>query len=220
MQTADLLNWFEEIEERFHRFANASTGNLNPAEAHGWATNAQSALEAVFPAAHVCVRNWKKIQDSINWTYLNSLDLLQLFAIFHVAHNQLKEGRLCSLTDAVRVQTEGELLDQAGSLLHANHLVAATVIAAGALETHLRHLAAKCAVSIAGESSISKYNQAIAQARNPGVTVTITPSDTSQITAWAQMRNEAAHDPANFKGTNAQIDLMVRGIRDFIARTE
>jgi hypothetical protein len=37
--------------------------------------------------------------------------------------------------------------------------------------------------------------------------------------AWCGLRNEAAHDPGNFKRTKEEVKLMIEGIRQFIART-
>jgi hypothetical protein len=63
--------------------------------------------------------------------------------IFASAHEQLREGRLDSFIDTVRAQAEDDLLEQAEALRDDGLLVAATVLAGGALEVHLRQLCAK-----------------------------------------------------------------------------
>jgi len=219
MQTIDYLKWFQDLEREFHSLKRLPKTLF---EGHGgqkWVTEAHSALEAVFPPAHACRRDWGNYEQKLNFAYGNANSLPQLFGVFQAAHRLLQEGRIRTLNDAVRAETEVELLDQADMLRNTDRLAAATVIAGGALETHLRNLLVKYSLPIPGAGSINAYNLAIAQARNNGTTTNITPADTSQITAWGQMRNGAAHDPGNYKGTKEQVDLMVRGIRDFIART-
>jgi hypothetical protein len=112
-----------------------------------------------------------------------------------------------------------ELLDQANDLLGANQLAAATVTAGGALETHLRHLVAAYGLTINDPASIGAYNSEIARAHNDGIVSNVTAADIAQVTKWAQMRNDAAHDPGNYNRTKEHVDLMICGIRDFISRT-
>jgi len=40
----------------------------------------------------------------------------------------------------------------------------------------------------------------------------------SQITGWAQLRNDAAHRPDLFRPMTDQVKLMIDGVRSFIAR--
>ncbi len=80
----------------------------------------------------------------------------------------LREGRVGTIVDTIRTETEDGLLDQALVLANANHLAAAAVISGGAPESHLNHLVTKNNLTITGEGSISKHDGAIAQARNNG----------------------------------------------------
>lgn len=127
--------------------------------------------------------------------------------------------RNISLVEGIKADTVGECLDVAETLLGAKHVVAATVVAGGALEVHLRHLCSRFGVSWSGSGSIEKYNQALAQARNNG-TPTILNTDTKSVTARGERRNDAAHGPVNFTGTAEEIRLMIEGIRQFVARTQ
>ena len=111
-----------------------------------------------------------------------------MLGVFQAATKQLREGRLSSLIDGIRAETEDELLDQALVLINANHLAAATVIAGGALETHLRHLVSKNSLTITGDGAISKYDGAIAQVRNNGPVEVYSATDSKQVGAWAGMR--------------------------------
>ncbi len=74
------------------------------------------------------------------------------------------------------------------------YLAAATVIAGGALEAHLRHYVAKHGVQVVGDGSISKYNGAVGQCRNAGKSL-YDVNEGKLVEAWGGYRNEAAHEP-------------------------
>lgn len=53
--------------------------------------------------------------------------------------------------------------------------------------------------------------------RNQGVPV-YSANDGKLVEGWGGIRNEAAHTPASFTRGKNQVELMLDGIRDFIAR--
>lgn len=136
------------------------------------------------------------------------------------AVGQIKAGHLGSYADAVRAETVSELLDQADTLCSAADVIAATVIAGGALETHLLHLCTRHNIPFAGNGSISIYEGAIASARNAGTITLYDKSDSKQVTAWGGMRNDAAHEPLKFTRSKDDVSLMIGGIRQFVSRTK
>jgi hypothetical protein len=129
----------------------------------------------------------------------------------------VRAGRLTTLIDGIRAETVSEVLDQADALLP-KYTVAATVLAGGALETHLLHLCTRNHVMWPGEGSISNYDQAIGQARNAGAGEVYGVTDSKLIGAWARMRNDAAHDPTSFVRTPDEIRFLIQQVRSFITR--
>ena len=192
-------------------------------ESAKWFADAQSALESVFPAEHAVLKHWnatiepRKGGKSGDWLASNILQTAQ--SIFRSALDQLKRGRLKTLVQSVQAETVAELLDQASDLATQDSCVAATVIAGGALETHLRHQCAQNSIEWTAPGSISRYDTAIAQHRNQGGTAIYSATDTKQVGAWGGMRNDAAHDPTKFSRTAGEVRLMIDGVRQFIART-
>ena len=122
------------------------------------------------------------------------------------ARDQVKAGRLGSLADAVRAETVSELLDQANAPCSAGDVIAATVIAGGALETHLLHLCTRHGIPFAGNGSISVYEGAIASARNAGTITLYDKSDSKHVTAWGGMRNDAAR--ANVRSGSTSLNVI------------
>ncbi len=183
--------------------------------ARAWYTETSVDIEAVFPSSHRVHREWA-------FSTLRSLEpsesaFRSKVGVIDAALSLLRAGRMGSLVDTIRADTEGELLDQADALLK-GYPIAATVIAGGALETHLRYLVTKNALSISGAGSIDKYEGAIAQARNAGNEI-YSATLSKQVKAWGGLRNDAAHRPGEFKATEEDVRRMIDGVRDFIDRT-
>jgi hypothetical protein len=222
----DVLPWFEELEKIAKALPVGVFGMADETKAHemrafqAWMTEAETAIEAVMPPGHAIRTKWAKAEKSLSpfndGAYVVGDAVL---GVFDAAVNVIRSDRLSSLLDFMRVETENDLLDQAQSLLNANHRAAAAVIAGGALEIHLRNLCGKFGLTVAGDGSISKYDRAIAQARNLGTATVYSATDSKQAGGWGGMRNDAAHDPAAFGSTKDDLKRMIDGIRDFIPRT-
>jgi hypothetical protein len=137
--------------------------------------------------------------------------------VFRSAYDQLKNDRLGSIADGIFAESVSELLDQAQALNDKNYVVAAAVIAGGALESHLLHLCRKNQLTWSGDGSIEKYNGAIGQARNDGTEI-YSVTYGKLVTAWGGFRNEAAHAPGSFARSPQEVGSMILGIREFVAR--
>lgn len=180
-----------------------------------WLARAGSALEAVLPPGHAVLRTWSKAVSST--TAIDNVD--RAVSLVRAAQRLANDGRLRTLVDGVRADTVGEVLEQATELARAGHQAAATVLAGGALETHLRHLCDRAGLlsSMTGHGSISKYADLMGQSRKRGDDI-ISKSDQTQVIGWGQARNDAAHDPTNFAWGRETTQLMLDGIRQFLAR--
>src|SRR5437588_5604860 len=85
-------------------------------DAVAWLTEAHSALESVFPPGHVVNRSWQTIIGSTakNPDALSTRPVVDAArGVFRSAHDQLKGGRLGSITDGILAESVSELLDQA-----------------------------------------------------------------------------------------------------------
>src|SRR5262249_26104420 len=122
--------------------------------------------------------------------------------------------------DGIRAETIAQCLDQADALARGGYVASAMVLTGGALETHLYNLCERFSLSWAGEGSISKYNQALGRARNQGTQNLVTASESNLIDSWGKDRNDAAHDPINFKKPKSAVQHAIEGIRQFLARTQ
>jgi hypothetical protein len=239
VKEADVLKWFEDLLQRSRDVPegvriDGHSVHLVPQPAMAWLAEAHTALQSVFPPGHALHASWAAIFERAK-TYaiegalpaMGEIVLSQPYAKVHFSQavgvidagaSIVRAGHLRTLSDGVRAETVSELLDQADALLTANHIVAAAVLAGGALETHLCHLCQRNKLTWVGDGSIAKYDQAVAQARNAGTVEVYAATDTKLVGGWGGLRNDAAHDPTTFTRTVGEVRLMIEGIRQFIAR--
>jgi hypothetical protein len=135
--------------------------------------------------------------------------------IFQAAYRLLKEGHTRKFVDGVRAETIVQCLDQAAALVGNGYVIAAMVLAGGALETHLHNLCSRFSLSWSGDGSISKYNQSLVKARNQGVQSLVTAGDSNLIEAWGEDRNTAAHEPTKFTKTSQEVRLSIEEFASF-----
>ena len=225
MRREEALPWFEELGKKAQALPTEEfsygTYNAHKMQAfQAWMAEAETAIDAVFPQTHAVRTKWAKAEKSLSPFNDGSYVVGDaVIGVFQAALQLLQDGHLDSLLEVVRAETEGELLDQAESRGNADYRAAATVIAGGALEVHLRSLCNKFGLSIPGEGSISKYDGVIAQARKLGTATAYSVTDSKQVGHWGGMRNEAAHKPGAFTGSKDEVRRMIEGVREFISRT-
>lgn len=227
MTEAEAIAWFEGLATKARAVPQfpASAGwpsYMDGTKASAWLAEARAALHSVFPAGHALLKSWEDVFERAkagstkaphaHWNFQQSL------GVFDGAVTLLKGGRLRSLMDGVRAETVSEVLDQAEALNGAAHVTAAAVLAGGALETHLLHLCSRNGLTWTGDGSISKYDQAIGQARNAGTVEVYPATESKLVISWGGIRNDAAHDPTNFKRSKDDVGRMIEGVREFIVR--
>jgi hypothetical protein len=222
----DIKPWFDKLAEKSKALPIEEFGMVGETKAHqmvalqAWMTEVEAAIEAVFPPTHSIRARWAKAEASLK-PFNDGAYVVGDVAIgvFQGVRDLIDGDRLGSLVDMLRLETENDLLDQAKTLLDANHKAAGAVIAGGALETHLRNLCRKYGIAVTGDGSLSKFDGAISQARNTGTATAYSATDSKHVVSWGGIRNDAAHDPGTFKASKEDVRRMIEGIRDFISRT-
>jgi hypothetical protein len=127
----------------------------------------------------------------------------------------VRRGYLDSFESVVRSETFSDLLAMAGYLLGQGYKDAAAIIAGGVLEEQLRKLAPRHGVAAKDGQDWRRSQQLNQDLCAAGAYLS---NDQKSITAWLDIRNDAAHGKyANY--SESQVDLMLRGVRDFVSRT-
>jgi hypothetical protein len=228
--TEEARKWIDDVRSRVPPRTNRA-GFDGPTEAMAtWVAEAMTAIEATLPRGHSVVRQAQSAIDAVEAIRIGKRDgtgvhrysgaLDSFVGAFETLARLVLDGRLGTLVDAARAETEVEVLEQARTLASGGYLAAGAVLAGGALETHLRRLCERNQLTWKGDGSIAAYDAAIAQARNAGTAVVYAKADGGQVVAWGQVRNEAAHAPGSFARTEAEVRAMLDGVTGFIARVQ
>ncbi len=119
--------------------------------------------------------------------------------------------RLQSFQELIHADLLSDFLEMAEHFLEAGYKDPAAVMAGGVLEEHLRKLCVKHSVALTAKPKLDTMNADLARVNAYG------KNDQKQVTAWAGIRNDAAHgNYGSYEKT--KVELMVQGIRDFISR--
>jgi hypothetical protein len=225
MAVESMKEWFGELSEQVRSLrladGNPDAFHYEYDQANEWIGLAETAITSVLPTGHPLLRQWHEILKDPDETWggtSTTESISRLTGVFNAAYRLIRENRLGTIVDGIRAETVSDVLDQAEELVSAKHSVAGTVLAGGALETHLRYLCAKNNLTWPGTGSISTYNDAIASERKKNREI-YSKTDGKSVTSWGGMRNDAAHNPTDFDRSRDSVLLMIEGIRQFISRT-
>lgn len=233
MKIEDAKVWFDELAETgIRRVRREGVTQLSgepildydESAAARWVTEAEAALTSVLPNGHSLRARWaavmKKANDG-NPHFLSDESTVDAArATFETARALLKSGRLSSLIEGIRAESVMELLDQAEALADQGYAAAAAVTAGGALEAHLRHLCDRNGCLPSGHGAIGKYRAELDKQRVAGKEI-VSLTDLKLVDGWGGMRNDAAHDPASFSKTPAEVTAtMTVPVRQFVGRSQ
>lgn len=140
--------------------------------------------------------------------------------ILRAARDELAGGWLRTTRGLLSAEIFGDFLEMADHLLSEHYKDAAAVVCGSALEEHLRQLAAVASVPVnvhKGADTFAKkadsLNADLAKAD------AYSKLDQKSITVWLDVRNKAAHGKYS-EYEEAQVGLMIEGVRQFIARVQ
>jgi hypothetical protein len=168
-----------------------------------------AAINRVAPSngSHVQLMNRILADRTISEEYVEE----QLIGILHALRSDYCAGRMQTFQELIRADMFSDFLEMAEYFLDGGYKDAAAVTAGGVIEQHLRKLCGKCRVALSGRPKLDAMNADLAKQGAYG------KNDQKQVTAWADIRNDAAHgDYAKYAAQ--QVKFMIAGIRDFISR--
>jgi hypothetical protein len=206
---AELLTQADEIESKKKR----STGDMaswgyevDTGELLGWKVKCRQLLTVACGKESPHISAF--LENENPGVFISSHEvLLRLKAIVAAAKDDYEGGYLNTIRNLIQADVFDTELEQADELMAAGYHVAAAVIAGVVLETTLRQM---CKDSDIEPSKLDKMNSDLAKAGAFNRLVQ------KQITAWAAIRNSAAHGNADqFKGDD--VAAMIRDVKRFVA---
>ena len=144
--------------------------------------------------------------------------LEMLIGIVEALLVDLEDGFIISHATLIRGELFDDFLEMAEHLVDSGYKDPAAVIAGSALEAHLKQLCQNRDIAIERERN-SRVQPVNANKLNADLVKSSAYSkiDEKNITAWLGLRNDAAHGRHD-EYDSSQVVLMIRSIRDFIAR--
>lgn len=140
--------------------------------------------------------------------YETSCDVLErLRAIVLAAKEDYEGGYLSSIRNLIHSEVFDTELEQADELLSGGYYTAAAVVAGVVLETTLRQM---CEDQHIAAGKLDKMNADLAKAGAFNRLVQ------KRITAWADIRNSAAHGKID-QYTDEDVSSMIRDVRRFVS---
>jgi hypothetical protein len=190
---------------------------------HGW-------LDSLKTANEVLARARAEIErlSLSNAAYLRQLDaslevcsppwgkeaLQCAEAVLCAVQRDIRDGRFGRLIEIVHADVFSDYLEMATYLHKEGFKDAAAVVTGSTLEAHLRNLCRRHSVLIERNAKPKKADQLNADLTGAKA---YSLGDQKAVTAWLDLRNNAAHGKYE-EYTKQQVELMVSGVRDFIAR--
>jgi hypothetical protein len=212
------LNQIYDALVEYHQFeasyavhnADGQTTNLHAPESRMFemATRLRTTLERLAPPN---AGYGRELSDSKGPAGLGQ-QIRSMAGVLQALRDDYDWDRLRSFREMVQSDVFSDFLEMAEYLMKDEGLKdPAAVIAGGVLEQHLRALCGKHDISLPARPKLETMNAELAKVGAYG------RNDQKQVTAWADIRNDAAHGDYQ-KYTREQVALMVQGIRDFMAR--
>jgi hypothetical protein len=128
--------------------------------------------------------------------------------------HDIQNGYLRSVEEVIHGELFGDFLEMSDHLVSNGYKDAAAVIAGSTLESHLRQLCKKAAITTEHNGKPKKADALNSELAAAGV---YSKLDQKNVTAWLGLRNDAAHGNYAAYDKN-QVALLVSSIRDFVTR--
>ena len=161
----------------------------------------------------------KEVDSASGESWATSYKAEIVIGILLGLRDELTIGALDSAPELVRGELFEDFLEMAEYLANEGYKDAAAVIAGSSLEAHLRRLAQKHGIEIAIIEAGTKTRYKKAEILNQDLykAKTYSPFDQKQITAWLDLRNNAAHGNYSNYASN-QVMQLIEWTKDFISK--
>jgi len=182
---------------------------MDYAECLKWRVSALSLLHRVLGDDNTTYLTFSKTCDAKHGH--EQFRFKNLYSIFRSAREEYDGGHLFDVRNLIHADVFADELEQAKHFLDKGHKVPAAVIAGTVLESTMREICNQTP-DLEPSDNINKMNDDLANG------TAINGMQKKQITAWAAIRNDAAHGrPDELEPRD--VDRMIDGIRDFVAST-
>jgi len=189
---------------RASSFRQSTVYKVSSSDVFGWTASAESLLLGVLGEVSPHLRALRVARESFNG-YESEFDSLR--AVLASAREDYLGGYLFTFTALIKAEVLGDALFQADALLSSNFKDPACVLVGVALEVAVKELARQAALP---EAKLDRMNADLCKAGRYNLV------KQKQITAWAELRNKAAHGQWT-EYTADDVRDMFLGVQRFVA---
>jgi hypothetical protein len=199
---------FSELDEKANKgitYRGSDGEAVNYEKFHEWATNVLNLLQRSFGEDNPHYRNFSEHYKAFNgWAY--NFEICR--GVFRAAKEDYDGGYLFNFRSLIKAEVlSDDVLDQAKELLANGYKDPSCVLVGVALEVTLKEMCTKAGIP---QGKLDKMNADLCKAGKYNM------AKQKQITAWADLRNKAAHGEwADYN--QADVSDFMNGVERFIA---
>jgi len=189
------------------------TEYIDSSSIKGFRSAVLSFIDRIYKKDHP---HYTEFDSSTNGFYVENVN--SGIAILKSIKDEIEGGWLITMKGLVTAEIFSDFIEMAEHLLSENYKDPAAVIIGSVLEEHLRQVCLKLGIEIEEEKH-GKLIPKKADRLNADLVKSEAYSklDQKAITTWLDLRNKAAHGKYS-EYTKEQVELMMQGIIEFIAR--
>ena len=185
-------------------FRHTTIWHVSRPNAVGWCTNVASLLQRTFGESSV---HYKAFEEQRSGFRDSESEFRSLHAVLAAAKDDYEGGYLFNIRGLVKAEVLDDALSQAGELLDAGYKDPACVLIGVSLEIAVKELVDRASLA---PGKLDAMNTSLCKA---GI---YNMAKQKQITAWAELRNKAAHGDWSAY-IAADVKDMHRGVQRFVA---
>jgi hypothetical protein len=210
-------NYIKHLESICRMYDDAETPSdfISDGDAQGVLARAEAAINKICGQDSAYTARMRAILDG---AYTDRHRAQLLVGIVRALKGDIEDGYLYSFSELVRGEMFENLIEMAEHLVEEGYKDAAAVIAGASLESHLRELSNKYAVAVDYTAKDGSVKRKTAERLNQELGKSAySLFDQKQITAWLDLRNNAAH--GNYSEYDQdQVAKLIEWVGDFISK--
>jgi len=195
--------------------AETDKGIITDSDAQGVLARAEAAINKICGTDSAYTSRMRAILDG---AYIERYRADLVVGVVRALKGDLEDGYLYTFSELVRGELFENLIEMAKHLVEEGYKDAAAVIAGASLESHLRELSKKYVVAVDYTAKNGSIKKKTAERLNQELGKSAySLFDQKQITAWLDLRNNAAH--GNYaEYDEVQVAKLIEWVGDFISR--
>jgi len=214
MKTDQIVKHLSSILSRYNKaileLNRPDPFDLTPEKMTELLSSAQAAISRYAPSNSA-------YRDEVNFEggVANHYRLPCLIGAIEALREDYKAGALAPIQELIRAEVFDDFLEMGEHLLDQGYKDPAAVVIGSVLEQHLRKICDRATISTQLDGKPKKADLLNSELATKKVYEKL---DHKSVTAWLNLRNDAAHGHYDKYGAE-QVRLLLLGVRDFINRT-